>query len=359
MFNIFLKKKSEVTSRVLFILKRREDYSTTLKNCSARQVATGMWNSASFVSEMLNSNGIESKVVIVIDNNCIDKEVTLFKPTHVFIEGFWVVPEKFDVLKPLHPTVKWFIRCHSELPFLALEGISMEWTFKYWERGVGVSGNSPRINDELQLLATNAGYVKEWIAEKIPLLPNYYTLNVISKPQLPDKDFINVGCFGAVRPLKNQFLQAVAAIKYANLKNKKLRFHINAGRVELFGQNVLKNLKALFENLPQHELIEHDWTSHEEFLDIISQMDICLQVSFTETFNIVTADAVSRKIPVVISEEVYWAFPYFANPTSVDDIVDKMVVVKLFSWWFTNQNISYLKDYNKSSKKNWLNYLKN
>lgn len=55
---------------------------------------------------MLNRNGIESKVVVVIDNNCIDKEVTAFKPTHAIIEGLWVVPEKFDVLKKLHPTIK-------------------------------------------------------------------------------------------------------------------------------------------------------------------------------------------------------------------------------------------------------------
>ena len=36
---------------------------------------------------------------VVVDNNGIDKEITEYKPTHVFIEGLWVVPEKFDVLK--------------------------------------------------------------------------------------------------------------------------------------------------------------------------------------------------------------------------------------------------------------------
>src|ERR1017187_9123760 len=99
-------------TRVLFILKRREDYSTDLKNFNNYPVATGMFNSASFVSDMLNEAGFTSDVAVVIDNNSIDKAVHDFKPTHVLIEGFWVVPEKFEVLKRLHRHVKWIVRCH-------------------------------------------------------------------------------------------------------------------------------------------------------------------------------------------------------------------------------------------------------
>jgi hypothetical protein len=33
-------------------------------------------------------------------------------------------------------------------------------------------------------------------------------------------------------------------------------------------------------------------------------MDVCLQVSFTETFNIVSADAVANYIPIVVSDEI-------------------------------------------------------
>lgn len=73
--------------RALFILKRRQDYSTSLENFTNYTVATGMYNSAKFVSDMLNTINVESKAVIVVDNNGIDKEVKAYQPTHVFVEG--------------------------------------------------------------------------------------------------------------------------------------------------------------------------------------------------------------------------------------------------------------------------------
>ena len=43
---------------------------------------------------------------------------------------------------------------------------------------------------------------------------------------------------------------------------------------------------------------------HESFIELVKSMDMCLQVSFTETFNIVTADAVANSVPVVVSSEM-------------------------------------------------------
>lgn len=360
-FQEFFHRKEPEMKKVLFILKRREDYSCNIKNCEARQVATGMYNSAKFVSDMLKRNGIESKVVVVVDNNCIDRECHKFKPTHVFIEGYWVVPEKFNVLKPLHPKIKWFIRCHSEMPFLAMEGIAVDWTFKYFDRDIGVSGNSPRNNEELRLLARSYGKTEDWINKKIPLLPNYYPENIEFKfKHLFDKDktTIDVACFGAIRPLKNQFMQAVASIKYAEKHNKKLRFHINEGRVELFGQNALKNLKSLFDNLSQHELIEHSWASHNDFLNVIKHMDVCLQVSFTETFNIVSADAVAVGVPIVVSDEVFWSDPgLWASPNNSDDIVNKIENALAFKHYYVNSNKLKLVQYVNNSERLWVDYI--
>ena len=134
-----------ITPKVIFILKRREDYSTDIPNFTSKQVATGMYNSALFVSEMLNANGIQSSVEFAQDANSINGIVHGTGATHVCIEGYWVVPSKFDELMPLHPNVKWIVRCHSEMPFLAQEGIAMSWTFDYMAKGVLVAGNSPRI----------------------------------------------------------------------------------------------------------------------------------------------------------------------------------------------------------------------
>ena len=48
--------------------------------------------------------------------------------------------------------------------------------------------------------------------------------------------------------MKNTFHQALACIEFAEIKNKTLRFHVNTSRIEQSGENVVKNLRAIFEN---------------------------------------------------------------------------------------------------------------
>jgi hypothetical protein len=54
-------------------------------------------------------------------------------------------------------------------------------------------------------------------------------------------------------------------------------------------------------------------------------MDMGLQVSFSETFNIVAADFVSQDIPIVASPEIEFVSSLFqAHPTNTLDIVSKL-----------------------------------
>jgi hypothetical protein len=296
--------------RVLFILKRHEIYG----GYSYSGRASGLKNSAEFVSDMLKENDFKSRVVVVQDNNDIDREVSKFKPDVVFIEALWVVPEKFDVLKKLHPGVKWLVRIHSELPFLAHEGIAISWAKEYAKRGVTVAPNSFKTFDDFRSLGLNPVY-----------LPNFYPDDFLKeKKEDQHCGVLNVGCFGAIRPFKNQLSQAVAAIRFCNENRLALRFHINSGRVEDNGNGILKNLRSLFED-SRHRLVEHDWKSHHEFLHLLDQMDIHLSVSFTETFSIVTADAASRRVPIVTSPEVVWVDPkIMADPTDTEDITNRI-----------------------------------
>jgi hypothetical protein len=305
--------------KVLFILKKRQSSHTNYSS-----ISSGLLNSAKFVSDMLNKNGIESNLVEVVDNNCIDREVTKYKPTHVIIEALWVVPSKFETLIKLHPNVQWIIRLHSDISFLANEGIAIDWIYEYMKYpNVSVSSNDLETNENFSQL-TNSNFV---------YLPNYYPVGFFNhnrtKPSC--KKVLNVGCFGAVRPLKNQLIQAVAAIDYADTYGKKLRFHINVKRIEGKGEPVLKNLRELFENNPKHELVEYDWLTHDEFIDVVQSMDFGMQVSFTETFNIVTADFVNNNIPVVVSREIPWVSRLFqANPSKVESIVRRMRLALMF-----------------------------
>jgi hypothetical protein len=343
--------------RVLFILKKRQNYDD--KNFPMSMV-TGMYNSVSFISDMLNSFGIVSSVVVVIDNNFIDREVTNFKPTDVFIEGIWVVAEKFDVLKKLHPEVNWIVRCHSEIPFLAHEGTAMERLFGYVKRGVAISGNNTRVNDTFRSIVGDAFILNQKGKDQlIPFFPNYYpTINSVPFDKKQYKKVLNVGCFGAIRPLKNQLIQAIAAIELAKKSGKGLNFHINVGRVEGNASGQLRNLTTLFNELGDNfNLVEHSWMSHVEFCDLLTTMDVCMQVSFTETFNIVTADAVSRYVPVVVSEEISWVSPAcYADTTDVKSMVDVMERVIEEGFSLAKHNVYRLNAFSEGSKNIWLKY---
>ena len=82
---------------------------------------------------------------------------------------------------------------------------------------------------------------------------------------------------------------------------------MNGTRIEQDGNNNLKNIVALFDSMgEQFNLVLHPWNEHEDFLELIGSMDMCLQVSFTESFNIISADAISMGVPLVGSEAIAW-----------------------------------------------------
>lgn len=331
--------------RVLFVGKRRPiSYGASY----------GLKNSCVFLCNALESMGVEAKLVEVIDNNCIDREVHQFKPTHVFIEALWVVPEKFDVLLPLHKKVKWHVRLHSNTPFLSNEGIAMKWLVAYNDLSkkydnFTVTPNSERMIDDLyQSLGMKTYYA-----------PNIYQPD--DRPFNPankDSNIINIGCFGAIRPLKNHLIQAMAAMTFANEAGKTLHFHVNSSRLEQKGENVYKNLVSLFSE-SKHKLVTHEWLQHHEFLQLINDMDIGVQVSFSETFNIVAADFAHQNVPIVGSEEIEWMHPlYQAKPTDLENIVSHLwlawigrkVSLHSLNKWGLNR-------YNEKARKVWAKYL--
>lgn len=335
------------TPKILFILKKKQSSHPGLKT-----ISSGLFNSANFVNEMLVKNGFNSNIVEVRDNNEIDRVVTKFKPDLVIIEALWVVPSKFEVLHKLHPKVKWIIRIHSEIPFIANEGIAIDWIYEYQKmKNVFISVNSDRAYYDFNRL----------LKEKTIYLPNYYPVNLLKTAFSPrmEKHTLDIGCFGAIRPLKNQLYQAVAAIDFANERKKELRFHINVARVENHGDPVLKNLRKLFENNPKHKLIEHSWLTHGDFIQLIKKLDIGLQVSFTETFNIVAADFVNNNVPVVVSDEMKWMSKFYkASPTDSCDIKSKMA----FALNTKNFNVQYLNkiklwNYSRKSENAWVDYV--
>lgn len=333
--------------KVLFVCKKRVNHYG---------ISTGLFNSASFVSNALNERlCLESKVVSVIDNNYIDREVHAYKPHCVIIEAFWVVPSKFHVLCALYPNVQWFVRSHSKIPFFANEGIAMNWMWGYsqiakWHKNFHIAAND--LETSLHLSKT--------FRTEVFYLPNIYCPPAYGKTDLGARNpnEIHIGCFGAIRPMKNTLIQAVAAVRFATKIDKKLYFHINGTRTEQAGDNALKNLRYLFEGL-DHELVEHPWMSHEDFIEVVRSMDMGMQVSLSESFNIVTADFVWHRKPVVVSPDIEWVSDSNkANPNKVKSIVRALKRVRLLSHVGLNWlNLLLLQRHNRKATHQWLDVL--
>lgn len=299
-------------AKVLFICKKRQtEYG----------VSYGLINSCKFLCNALKELGVEAKVVSVIDNNFIDKEVHQYKPTHVFIEALWVVPEKFHVLLPLYPKIKWYVRLHSNTPFLANEGVAMQWIAGYEE--------IRKKYGNLQIASNARRLVKDlWLSKKIPTVyapnvyyPDKYIGNAYNRVVVDHSSgVLNVGCLGSIRPMKNNLIQAMAAMAFADKIGKTLHFHIN-NRFEQKGEQNHRNLKFLFEGT-KHKLVNHPWVNHPEFVALVKEMDLGMQISFSETFNIVAADMVANNVPLVGSKEIRWLSGWYkAKQTDIEDII--------------------------------------
>lgn len=347
--------------KVLILVKKGHEYTNQMPNGTMK---AGLLNSANFIKEaLIHDLKIPAYLEICIDGNDIDRKIHKYKPTHCFLEAIWVTPTKLRELALLHPKVDFVVRIHSKIPFLANEGIALQWIKEYFEIGgnVSIAFNNRHTHKDFRHVGIDNDY-----------LPNIYKVDLEYKPSLVGSildllrdrfncfpgGVIDVGCFGAIRPLKNQLLQAVAAMQYADKHNLTLRFHINGTRLEQRGEVVLKNIRALFNNT-RHTLVEHSWMSHIDFLKLVKKMDIGLQLSFTESFNIVTADFVASKVPVIVGKDIEWMNKYAkCDPNNVDKVVEKMEYALRHRRSIARLNIESLTNYNTDSLRVWRNYFK-
>ena len=153
----------------------------------------------------------------------------------------------------------------------------------YFHRGIEICCNGERALEAVSIFAASEGFSTGlfWYG------PNVYPTTSFGGPNVlnPDHPSLNVGCFGAVRPFKNQLQQALAAINFGNKINRSINFNISSTRVEQHGDEALRNIRALFKRSIKHKLIERPWHNHEQFLGLIKSMDISMLVAVTESLQ--------------------------------------------------------------------------
>jgi hypothetical protein len=198
--------------------------------------------------------------------------------------------------------------------------------------------------------AANPAWSYTTVNEKVLYLPTYYPHSLKSTATNKHRHgYFHIAAFDIA---DNLFIQAVAALEYANMTGKVLHFHV--GGEELDG-----NVEALFAASP-HKLVRHPWMAHNEFISLLKTMDVAMQVSCSESFNIVAADCVVAGIPIVVSSSSNWVTSWCqAEPTDSEDIVLKLV--KADDWRLRAAmkvlNLRGLRSFCENSRQRWLKYL--
>lgn len=340
------------TMKVLFLLKDRA-YNTN------QSKSYGLSNSAWQVAEYLMTLGYECELVSVIDANAIDKELFRYKPDVAIIEALWVMPAKLNGLMeiPRYANIQWIVRIHSDIGFLSAETMASKIVNGYIELGkqnLYISTNHEDFNE----------YYGEALKYDFVCLPNIITIKNETPPHKVNRERMDIACFGALRTMKNQAFQALCAIHAANKMDKHLYFHVtnNADMTapDAKPNPVLSNLEQIFKH-SGHDLVVHDWMPHDEFETLIKEMDLGLQLSFSESFNIVTADFVNMGVPIIVSPAISWMSRIYMSSTTNYDMVTRDIILfyKLRNWEFLrNPARGSLRKYNRNSEQHWKHFMK-
>jgi hypothetical protein len=206
------------------------------------------------------------------------------------------------------PKVSFAVNCHSNVGFLQAdrnavklvrEGLSLEQRVANFS----VAGNSLKFCD----------WIKEAYGAPCTFLPNLYYLGTASCPRRPiyREGTLRLGIFGATRVQKNIMSAAAAALVIARqVAAENAEIWVSSDRVE-GGQGVMASVKEMLSNVARVRLIEAGWHGWPEFRKLAGRMHLLLQPSYTESFNMVTADGVAEGVASVVSSAIDWAPKYW------------------------------------------------
>lgn len=245
--------------------------------------------------------------------------------THVMIEAPWVSTKEMELILFKFPHIHFIVRSHSQIGFLQVEAGAVQLIREYMllqdsSLNFTLAANNERFCEFIEtvykgrcLYLPNLFDIEKSDSSKPHLINSFH-----SKIHTPGS-VLKVSSFGAIRLLKNHSTAAAAALMIARTRNSPLEFYMNVNREE-HGNGVLQAIKNLFTDLSWAKLVEVPWQEWSSFKNTVSNMDLALQVSCTETFNLVIADSVSAFIPSIVSNAIEWMPKHFQ--ADIDDAAD-------------------------------------
>jgi hypothetical protein len=168
---------------------------------------------------------------------------------------------------------------------------------------------------------------------------------------------LRIGAFGATRPQKNLMSAAGCALQLHEELKVDTEFWVSGGRLEGGGQTILNSVRAMINGIPGITLKELGWATWPQFRDVVRKMHLLVQGSYTESFNMVTADGISEGVPSVVSDALDWCPEYWKAYS--DNVPDMARVGRqlIFDPQAPLDGMTHLEEHNSSSFHAWCDWL--
>lgn len=303
--------KSKEKAHVVFV------YKNFAINAGISHIGLGV--SALNNAKVFMKHGVRASVLPIVKlQELIDYIQQVGTVTDVVISAPWIRTDELVRLIRMFPMVEFAVNCHSNVGFLQADSNGVRLLREYIDVEQGnlnfrIGGNSAKFNR----------WLREAYQAPSLYLPNMYYLDYSHRirPSYYDGGVLRIGAFGAIRPQKNLMSAAGAALVLANEIKADVEFWISSGRAEGGGHTILNAIREMLVGVPGIKLMEFQWKSWSLFRDTLRRMHLLYQVSYTESFNMVTADGIAEGIPSVVSEAIDWVpRSWQANVDDVDEM---------------------------------------
>ena len=264
----------------------------------------GLGVAAINTAKVLQRDGLPTQVWPVVSAADLRARLVKTPSDQVIISAPWIPTLDMHALSTDFPDTQFAVVCHSNVGFLQADRNGVKLVRELMDLEMATSNVH---------LAGNSRRFCQWVTQAFGVpcayLPNlYYLSNCAPRPRGPfTGGTLRIGAFGATRPLKNLMSAAGAALEIARGVRAPLEFWISAGRTEGGGDGVLAAVNEMLTGLPHVSLKLNGWQTWPEFRKTIANMQLLLQPSYTESFNMVTADGVAEGVSSVVSDAIDWA----------------------------------------------------
>jgi hypothetical protein len=281
----------------------------------------GLGVAAINTAKVLRREGIQTTVVPVVNASDLRNYLIGRFVDHVIISAPWIPTLELAKLAQENCETHFAVNCHSNVGFLQADRNGVKLIRETLEleqatHNVHLAGNSLRF----------CRWVEAAFHKPCAYQPNLYYVDEhaghpIHPHPIGHSGPLRIGIFGATRPLKNLMTAAAGALEISRALRVPLELWLSGGRAEGGGDSVLGAINEMLCGLPNVTLKSNNWQSWPQFRQTVGHMNLLLQPSYTESFNMVTADGIAEGVPSVVSNAIDWVPQHWqADVDSASDV---------------------------------------